>query len=303
MEYRTSNYLVVDEGDNTLKVYYLSTGSLLCVFNDISIFEFVDGDGNILYDELEDYINSNTPLCQNKFNYINFVMGTNFYARVIPKKSRIENLKKSIDEQDIDKINEQIQEIFGLVDEYNRIGSKYHLGKRSMGWKFLWNSNCFVKRNGHTEETIVEGGARTGSIIKFVSDPSTLEQTYELTKEGIKDFILRDDIVIVDEYVEYNSIRQLKDIKQDKSDEYSTILFDKDEKLAWFEEMLKLDGYGGESYDKKDCGSIYKSCFVDNSEYSEFGTLIKEKYPDVRFTGQHDFYNDGMRFSTSTSFS
>ena len=63
MEYRTSNYLVVDEGDNTLKVYYLYTGSLLCVFNYISILEFVDGDGNILYDELEDYINSNAPLC------------------------------------------------------------------------------------------------------------------------------------------------------------------------------------------------------------------------------------------------
>lgn len=63
MEYRTNNYLVVDEGDNTLKAYYLSTGSLLCVFNNISIFEFVDGDGNVLYDELEDYINSNAPLC------------------------------------------------------------------------------------------------------------------------------------------------------------------------------------------------------------------------------------------------
>lgn len=230
-------------------------------------------------------------------------MGTNFYARVIPKKSRIENLKKIVDEQDIEKINEQIQEMFGLVDEYNRIGSKYHLGKRSCGWKFLWNSNCFVKKNCHKEETIVNAGGLSGGIINFVSDPSTLEQTYELTKEGIKKFITRDDIIIVDEYVEDKSIQELKDIKQDKSDEYSTILFDKDEKIDWFEEMLKLGGYDGESYDNNAIYTNDRSNFNDNIMYSEFGNLVKEKYPNVRFTGHYDFYNDDLRFSTSTSFS
>lgn len=230
-------------------------------------------------------------------------MGTNFYARVIPKKSRIENLKKIIDEHDIEKINEQIQEMFGLVDEYNRVGSKYHLGKRSCGWKFLWNSNCFVKKNYHREEDTIIGDGVGCTSYKFISDPSTLEQTYELTKEGIKKFITRDDIVIVDEYVEDKSIQELKDIKQDKSDEYSTILFDKDEKIAWFEEMLKLDGYDGESYDNNAIYTNDHSNFNDNSIYSEFGNLVKEKYPNVRFTGHYDFYNDDLRFSTSTSFS
>lgn len=64
MEYRTSNYLVVDEGNrnNILNVYYLSTGRLLCNIYNISILEFIDGDGNLLEDELEDYINSCAPL-------------------------------------------------------------------------------------------------------------------------------------------------------------------------------------------------------------------------------------------------
>lgn len=230
-------------------------------------------------------------------------MGTNFYARVIPKKSRIENLKKSIDKQDIEKINEQIQEAFGLVDEYNRIGSIYHLGKRSYGWKFLWNPNCFEKRNFHNEETIVDGDdGQNSSIIKFVPDPSTLEQKYELTKQGIVDFICRDDIVVVDEYVKDKSIHELKDIKD--SDEHSTVLFDEDEKIAWVEKMIKLDGYDGESYDKDPKYASTCSLYLtDNTENNEFGTLIKAKYPNVRFTGHHDFYNDGLRFSTSTSFS
>lgn len=228
-------------------------------------------------------------------------MGTNFYARVIPTKTRLKSLKKSVDEQNIGEINQQVQEIFGLVDEYDRVGGKYHLGKRSCGWKFLWNPNCFVKKNYHTVEDTIIGGAGCTSY-KFVSDPSTLDETYELTKEGIKKFITRDDIVIVDEYVEYNSIQELKDIKQDKSDEYSTILFDKDEKIAWFEEMLKLDGYDGESYDNNAIYTNDHSNFNDNSMYSEFGNLVKEKYQNVRFTGHYDFYNDDIRFSTSTSF-
>ena len=105
----------------------------------------------------------------------------------------------------------------------------------------------------------------------------------------------------IDEYVEDKSIKELKDIKD--SDEYDSVLFDKDEKLAWFEKMLKLNGCDGESYYNN---TEHTNCYfpdTDNSEYSEFGGLIKEKYPDVRFTGHYDFYNDGLRFSTSTSFS
>lgn len=64
MEYRTSNYLVVDEGNrnNILNIYYLSTGRLLCTIYNVGILEFIDGDGNLLEDELEDYINSCAPL-------------------------------------------------------------------------------------------------------------------------------------------------------------------------------------------------------------------------------------------------
>lgn len=85
-------------------------------------------------------------------------MGTNFYA-VIPVKSRDkERAKKLIDEN---KLEEAIELLQSMTTEI-------HLGKRSAGWKFLFNTN--------------------------------LGNYYNLTKDGINKFFKETNAIIKDEY-------------------------------------------------------------------------------------------------------
>ena len=67
-------------------------------------------------------------------------MGTNYYARILPDKKKKKYLKKLIDENQFFKIQEVVQEMYGESGEYIP-GAVIHLGKRSSGWKFLFNPN------------------------------------------------------------------------------------------------------------------------------------------------------------------
>ena len=78
-------------------------------------------------------------------------MGTNYYATIIPTKKRI------------------------------------HLGKRSAGWKFLWNPNWWENKN-------------INRFIEFGDEP--IIKYYDLTKESILEFLTSPLVVIHDEYGE-----------------------------------------------------------------------------------------------------
>ena len=88
-------------------------------------------------------------------------MGTNFYARRIPTQEEVAALHKHIDE-----VAAGVYSISSMIEEIEIVGD-IHLGKRSAGWQFNWES--------HPE---------------YYSD----------NLESIKEFLSRDDIVIVDEY-------------------------------------------------------------------------------------------------------
>ena len=88
-------------------------------------------------------------------------MGTNFYARRIPTQEEVAALHKHIDE-----VAAGVYSISSMIEEIE-IVNDIHLGKRSAGWQFNWES--------HPE---------------YYSD----------NLESIKEFLSRDDIVIVDEY-------------------------------------------------------------------------------------------------------
>ena len=88
-------------------------------------------------------------------------MGTNFYARRIPTQEEVAALHKHIDE-----IAAGVYSISSMIEEI-KIVDDIHLGKRSVGWQFNWEY--------HPE---------------YYSD----------NLESIKEFLSRDDIVIVDEY-------------------------------------------------------------------------------------------------------
>lgn len=200
-------------------------------------------------------------------------MGTNYYARIIPSKSQIKNLHELIDSNNFKRIRESIEEIYGSFRPYNmndKPTGVIHLGKRSGGWKFLWNPNIYQIRNGHMEE--VEPGH-----FKFVPDPDTPYYTYPLSKKGIEDFINREDVEIWDECNE----------KQDKNEFFNMALnwTTWKGKEAWDSDSYHLSNPNEKTWS---CKNEYTN-FLENLGYK----LSKDK---------SDFYSDGLRFSTSTDF-
>lgn len=206
-------------------------------------------------------------------------MGTNYYSRIIPKEEDIKKLHELINLNDSRAIREKTNELYGRFEPYNiedKPSGYIHLGKRSGGWKFLWNPNIYMIRNGHTEET--EPGH-----FRFVPDPDTPYYLYPLTKNGIKSFIDREDTEIFDEY----------DEKQDKEEFFNMAL----DWITWedYKTGLIYDAWDSDTYheaypEEKDY--IYRNNYTDFLESLGY-KLSKNK---------SDFYSDGLRFSTSTDF-
>ena len=90
-------------------------------------------------------------------------MGTNFYARIIPKEEDIKRVHRIIDGYLTGNMLEIDDDI--LKDSVQKI----HLGKRSCGWQFLWQAN---------------------------------PKYYQDNLESIKEFLSRDNIIIYNEYEE-----------------------------------------------------------------------------------------------------
>jgi hypothetical protein len=152
------------------------------------------------------------------------------------------------------------------------IGGQVHLGKRSCGWKFLWNPNVFVVRHGHTEWEEIPGGRR----VHWIPEPSTLKYLYPLTKKGLKSFIDREDVLIYDEYDEL----------QDKEEFWKMALewgYEKDD-----------EGWDAASYEEK------HTSYPVTGELTDL--LKKEGYKFTTYTNS-DFYSDGLRFAGFTDFS
>lgn len=200
-------------------------------------------------------------------------MGTNYYARIIPKEKDIKELHELINLNDFRAIREKTNELYERFEPYSmddKLSGYIHLGKRSGGWKFLWNPNIYEIRNGHMKE--VEPGH-----FRFVPDLDTPYYLYPLTKEGIKSFIDRKDIEIFDEY----------NIKQDK-DEFFNIALNW---ATWSNgEAWDSDSYHLAHPDEKD--------WICKNEYTDFLESLGYKLSK----NKSDFYSDGLRFATSTDF-
>ena len=199
-------------------------------------------------------------------------MSTNYYAKIIPLKERKKELHDAIEANDFPLINKLTDEMYSSIKvEYGEddiIGGVVHLGKRSSGWKFLWNPNVFVIRHGHLEDS---NGTR-----RYVPDPNTLLYTYPLTKKGLKSFIDREDVLIYDEYEEL----------QDKEEFWKMV-------LKWGYEKGN-EGWDSASYEEKHISYPVTGELTD--------LLKKEGYKFTSYTNS-DFYSDGLRFSTNTDFS
>jgi hypothetical protein len=203
-------------------------------------------------------------------------MGTNYDARIIPPIEQKEQLIKAIQDDDFDKVKELAKTMYGSTEmDFNTdgiIGGEVHLGKRSGGWKFLWNPNIYIRRKYEQEDG------------RYVFCGYEGHYLYPLTKEGIKAFIDREDVVIYDEYGE----------QQEKEEFYEMAI----NWNTWKDkEGKEVPAYDSASYhDKYPGGRIY-TCDNELVKY-----LIQE---GVKFIskGRSDFYSDGLRFATTTEFS
>ena len=212
-------------------------------------------------------------------------MGTNFYARIIPTLEKKEELKKAVDDNDTSKIDKLFNELYGYV-EYDStcdklVGGKVHLGKRSAGWKFLWNPNLFIKVKGHLEKNEVENGHER---YRWIKDGEECVKVYDLTKKAIKEFIDREDVEIYDEYGE----------KQDKEDFFNMAItwgYGENDK-GWDGETYGDDPINDEIRSANKYGIYNKTSFATFIE--NCGYKLNKYYSD--------FYSDGMRFSTSREF-
>lgn len=210
-------------------------------------------------------------------------MGTNYYARILPSKKRKDEIKKAIDDNDFNKVNQLIDKTYGMPI-YDFIEGSFsagvvHLGKRSAGWKFLWNPNWYKMAKGHSEEKVNDNGSKT---IRWVDDGYDVFKFYDLTKESIKSFIDREDVEIYNEY----------DEKQDKEEFYEMAMnwgYDKDN-----------EGWDGDSYEEWERKQNPR--YTPMNYETDYTRFIKEcGFKTSKYNS--DFYSNGIRFSTCTEFS
>lgn len=197
-------------------------------------------------------------------------MGTNYYCKIIPSKERKKELHDAIEADDFSLISRLKTEMYDSIQLDNNneiIGGKVHLGKRSYGWKFLWDPNVFVIRQGHLEDT--PSGRR------YVPDPSIPKYLYPLTKQGLHDFIFRDDVIVLDEYGE----------EQDKEEFWKDAL-----------EWGQPNGWDAAGYEKEYKEHIYPVT-------GELTDLLRQEGYKFTSPSNSDFYSDGLRFAGFTDFS
>ena len=199
-------------------------------------------------------------------------MGTNFYARIIPTKERKEKLKKLIDEDDFSAIKEEVGAMYATIGEYCHEGGVVHIGKRSGGWKFLWNPNWYEEDSGHYDTDTKE----------WIPNP-TIKKFYDLNRASIIEFLKRDDVRLFDEYgEEYDPEEFMNEMKE------------WDEK-PWVNGKPKLDGKMYSEVEKEE---------GNTNMYDKYGDPHENMWKELGFDPDNfNFYSDGMRFSTFTDFS
>lgn len=191
-------------------------------------------------------------------------MGTNYYARIIPKEEDKQKLIDAINDNKYDIIENLVSELYGRRNDYSGIGNEIHLGKRSGGWKFLWNPN----------------------VIKVWDSEAcdyAYNYVYPLTKEGITNFVMKEDVIITDEYGE-----------QYTPEDFLEMAF------SWGEP----NGYTGKTYEeshKEESG--YKNYYWSKKYQRSMHSENDEMWFDLGYIVEYyDFESDGLRFATSVNF-
>lgn len=192
-------------------------------------------------------------------------MGTNYYARIIPSKERKEHLKQLIDENKFNEIQEEVNLMYGSDTQYSN-GAEIHLGKRSGGWKFLFNPN--------------------------------FEKYYPLTKEGLMNFLKRDDVIIYSEDFVYNNGKYEYTDDPDDCNKDGEYLWTPEQFMDMALNWNKDYGLTGKEYEESEHAKKY-----GYGSYKRYGDDREQYWIDKGYEPEYfNFFNDGMRWSTSCEF-
>lgn len=186
-------------------------------------------------------------------------MSTNYYAKILPNQAEKEILKLAIDTNNEYLVKELVDLYYNVRDSEHQDRKIIHLGKRSAGWKFLWDTNYFpfidIKVDG-------EGNKKAIKVLR--------KTAYELNKESILKYLQQDNLLILDEYC--NKI-----------------------KLSEFIEIAFSDsGLDEESYRKSHQTSELSLNLRSNQEQK----LWEELGVSFTSNMSTEFISDGLRFST-----
>ena len=187
-------------------------------------------------------------------------MGTNYYARILPTKERKEKLKKLIDEDKFHDVEEQFRELY--------VDTEIHLGKRSAGWKFLFNPNY--------------------------------EKYYPLTKEGLLNFLKQDNIIIYNEYFKCNNGKyEYSDDPDSASEEYLWTPEQFMEMAINWGNNPDKPGWSGREYEEWE-----QSEHGRRPQYLMYGDSHEQFWKDRGYNPEdYNFFNDAMWWSTCCCFS
>lgn len=137
-------------------------------------------------------------------------MGTNFYIQQKISKQYKTQLMELVKNEDWDNLKENI---LSLIKE--NIPEKIHIGKRSAGWKFLWNANNF-KYFTPNKESLMEF-LKSGQIYNEYGEKFSFDQ---FINEEIAPF-LSDDLWDIESYYKEGNIKFPHIIPSDKRMEFS----------------------------------------------------------------------------------
>lgn len=197
-------------------------------------------------------------------------MSTNYYLRRKPLLEQREELKRMIDQSgdgsNFKEILDMASVMYGTCTEYDRDLGVIHLGKKSFGWKFLWNPNIVKKDFGKYDQE-----KKT-----FIRDIRTVGM-YDLSREGIEKFVMNKEYELYDEYGE------------------------KCDKEKFLNMALNSEGYDSVSYIKEHPEEKSSWLWLGLDKIQRFwadtvGCVFVSPL-------QSDFEIDGLRFSTSVEFS
>jgi len=124
-------------------------------------------------------------------------MGTNFYLKHIPTAQEYEAMQESLQAKELEKLQEQIQEAM----------RKYHIGKRSFGWAFLFQAKSPGYNYDENDVSKAPWEANIESLKSFVNDTEHYQIVNEygetFTPEQFWDEEVGEALTVHDKYLSH----------------------------------------------------------------------------------------------------